>query len=164
MTDRQEWITTGEAARMLGVRSINTVKRLIRDGRLTAIRPGGHHYRVARRDAERLAAATLSHRTGPPNPMDVLRDEWLASWAERHRVARVALFGSAARGELRPDSDVDVVIEFQPDARAGYFELVGMRDELVERLGRAVDLGTLKSMRARVRRNAEPDMVTVYEV
>ncbi|MGH2402303.1 MAG: nucleotidyltransferase domain-containing protein [Candidatus Limnocylindria bacterium] len=161
MTDRQEWITTGEAARMLGVRSINTIKRLIRDGRLTAIRPGGH-YRVARQDVERLGSSPVTTRTRP-DPMLLLQSTWLEEWAALHRVRRIWLFGSAARGEMRADSDVDVAIEFRDDARGGLFELVAMQDELTERVGRPVDLGTLSSMRPYVRRNAERDLVLIHE-
>ena len=161
MTDQKEWVTTGEAARMLGVRSINTIKRYIRDGRLTAIRPGGH-YRVSRDDVERLGSEQLVVPSRP-DPRPLLTSEWLADWASDHRVQRVWLFGSAARGELRPESDVDVAIEFRDDARGGLFELVTMQDEMAERLGRPVDLGTLSSMRPYVRRNAERDLVLIHE-
>lgn len=161
MTDGQEWITTSRAAQMLGVRSINTVKRLIRDGRLRAIQPGSH-YRVAAEDVRRIVTNAPRAST-PPDPAVVARGGWLARWANQHRVARVALFGSAARGELRPDSDVDVVIEFRDDATAGLFEMVQMRAELAERFERSVDLGTLKSMKPAIRQHAEHDMVSLYE-
>jgi len=160
MDERREWITTGEAARMLGVRSINTVKRLIRTNRLTAIRPGGH-YRVARRDVERLGS--LGGVALSPDPMALLQAGWIKAWAAEHRVRRIWLFGSAARGEMGPQSDVDVAVEFEDDARGGLFELVAMQNELAERLDRPVDLGTLGSMRPYVRRNAERDLVLIHE-
>jgi excisionase family DNA binding protein len=166
MTDRQEWVTTGEAARMLGVRSINTIKRLIRDGRLIAIRPGGH-YRVSRADLQRLTEghpSASSRPAGRPDLRSRTTRQWLKEWADRHRVARVSLFGSAARGEMRPDSDIDIAVEFEEGSRVGLFEMVDMRDELVERFGRPVDLGTLRSMRPYVRRSADRDLVTLYEV
>lgn len=166
MTGRREWITTGEAARMLGVRSINTVKRLIRDGHLTAIRPGGH-YRVAADDVRALAVGqTASRRSASsrPDPRSPTTRAWLAEWADRHRVARVRLFGSAARGELRPESDIDIAVEFHEGHHVGLFEMVDMQDELAARFGRPVDMGTLRSMRPYVRRNAERDLVTLYEV
>ncbi len=55
----------------------------------------------------------------------------------RYGVSRVGLFGSAARGEIRDDSDIDVVVEMaQPDL----FFLVHIKEELEERLGRPVDI------------------------
>ncbi len=165
MTDRQDWITTGEAARMLGVRSINTVKRLIRDGRLTAIKPGGH-YRIPADEVRRLARGGATEAPAPRDPElnSHAARRWLGDWAGRHHVARVHVFGSAARGELRPDSDIDFAVEFKEGSRVGLFEMVDMRDELAERFGRPVDLGTLRSMRPYVRRNANRDLVTLYEI
>jgi uncharacterized protein len=163
MEKRHEWITTGEAAALLGIRSINTVKRYIRDGRLTAIRPGGH-YRVSRRDVHALASdQSRTANAGRDDARNLLDPSWLAAWAGRHGVRRVWLFGSAARGALRPDSDIDVAIEFADDAPKGLFELVEMQDEMAERLGRRVDLGTLSSMRPYVRHAAERDLVLIHE-
>lgn len=156
MTDKQEWITTGEAARMLGVRSINTIKRLIRDGRLTAIRPGGH-YRVSRADVERMGSA----RHTPPNPNNVDRRA-LSSWARRHGVERLVLFGSGARGELRPGSDIDMAFELLPGRQIGLFEHVGMRDELATLFRAPVDLGSIRSLRPRIRQAVEHEGVTLY--
>lgn len=135
-----EWITTGEAARLLGVRSINTVKRLIALGQLGATRPGGSHFRVRRSDVELLASES---RGVPPSDPRSLPRSAFAEWAERHRVRRLAMFGSTARGEARPDSDVDLVMELQPDAGVGLFEQVEMTGELQELLGRPIDLGDL---------------------
>lgn len=156
MTDRHEWITTGEAARMLGVRSINTVKRLIRDGRLTAIRPGGH-YRVLGADVERMSGASRT----PPNPLDADR-RVLTSWARRHGVERLILFGSGARGELRPGSDIDMAFKLLPGRQIGLFEHVGMRDELAALFRAPVDLGSLRSLRPRIREAVEREGVTLY--
>lgn len=156
-----DWVTTGEAARLLGVRSINTVKRMIRDGRLRATRPGSH-YRVRRADVERLGFAGSGSDAARPDPLDVSR-EALGHWARRHHVKRVAIFGSAARNELRPDSDVDVAIELQPDARIGLMRLSRMETELRELFDRDVDLGTWDSFRPRVRDRAERDALVLYE-
>ena len=49
---------------------------------------------------------------------------------ELHRqgVAHIALFGSAARGDARPDSDIDILIDLDPDARLSVFDYVGLKD------------------------------------
>ena len=51
------------------------------------------------------------------------------------------LFGSTARGEATPESDIDVLVEFEPGKTPG-FAFFGMQDELSEKLGRPVDLNT----------------------
>lgn len=58
----------------------------------------------------------------------------------RWKVSELSLFGSILRDDFRPDSDVDVLVTFAPDAGWSLFDLVRMRDELVELLGREVDL------------------------
>ncbi|MGB8932186.1 MAG: nucleotidyltransferase family protein [Anaeromyxobacteraceae bacterium] len=68
--------------------------------------------------------------------------ERVAEFCRRHQVRRLALFGSVLRDDFRPDSDVDVLVEFAPDAHAGLFEMARMEDELAEVIGRRVDLRT----------------------
>ena len=69
-------------------------------------------------------------------------DDKLAEFCRRNHIRRLALFGSVLRDDFRPDSDVDVLVEFQPDARVGLLTLAGMEIELSELLGRRVDLNT----------------------
>lgn len=66
----------------------------------------------------------------------------LAEICRRHRVVRLALFGSVLRDDFRPDSDIDVLVDFGPDTRAGLFELARMELELTALFGRQVDLRT----------------------
>jgi predicted nucleotidyltransferase len=47
----------------------------------------------------------------------------LAEVCRRHQVKELSVFGSAARGELRPDSDVDLLVEFEPGAKVGFLRL-----------------------------------------
>ena len=59
----------------------------------------------------------------------------------RHRpVRRVDVFGSVARGEAGPDSDLDVLVEFVPGARASLLEMGAIREDLEDALGRPVDV------------------------
>lgn len=64
----------------------------------------------------------------------------IADFCRRWQVTELALFGSALRNDFRPDSDVDVLVSFAPDAQWGLFALVQMQDELETILGREVDL------------------------
>ena len=53
----------------------------------------------------------------------------LEALCRKHGVVRLALFGSAARGELRPDSDIDVLVEFVPGRRVG-LRFITVQEEL----------------------------------
>ncbi|MGH2489614.1 MAG: nucleotidyltransferase family protein [Candidatus Limnocylindria bacterium] len=87
----------------------------------------------------------------------------LADFARRHGVRRLALFGSAARGELKTTSDVDVVVDLESGSRAGLFEQVRMADELEALFGRRVDLVTRGGLKPRVRATVEREAVVLYE-
>ncbi|MCX7924801.1 MAG: nucleotidyltransferase family protein, partial [Fimbriimonadales bacterium] len=62
----------------------------------------------------------------------------------RYPIKRLALFGSFARNEATPESDIDVMVEF--DRRIGW-EIVDLKEELEHLLGRRVDLATLNALR-----------------
>jgi predicted nucleotidyltransferase len=79
--------------------------------------------------------------------------------AVRYGVTRLALFGSAARGEARPDSDVDIVVGFDgPATSARYF---GVQFYLEDKLGCPVDLVTEKAMRPELRPHIEREALNV---
>ncbi|HET9228238.1 MAG TPA: nucleotidyltransferase family protein [Thermoanaerobaculia bacterium] len=61
-------------------------------------------------------------------------------FCRRWKISELSLFGSVLRDEFRPDSDVDVLVSFGPDARWSLFDVVRMEEELQEILGRKVDL------------------------
>ena len=62
------------------------------------------------------------------------------------KVRELALFGSVLREDFRPDSDIDVLVTFAPDARWGLFDLVRMEEDLARILGRKVDLVERKAV------------------
>jgi len=66
----------------------------------------------------------------------------IAAFCKRHKIRSLALFGSVLRDDFRPESDVDVLVEFEPDACVGLIGFAGMELELSELLGRKVDLNT----------------------
>ena len=68
--------------------------------------------------------------------------ETIAEFCRRHRIRKLSLFGSILRADFRPDSDIDVLVEFEPGARVGLIRLAGIELELSEMLGRVVDLNT----------------------
>ena len=68
------------------------------------------------------------------------RRERLASFCRKWGVSRLELFGSAGRGRLRSDSDVDLLVSLREGREVSLFDWVTMKEELEEILGREVDL------------------------
>jgi len=68
--------------------------------------------------------------------------EQVTAFCRRHHVRKLSLFGSVLREDFRPESDVDVLVEFEPDYRIGFLGMAGMEIELSGILGRKVDLRT----------------------
>ena len=66
----------------------------------------------------------------------------LAEFCKKHHIRKLSLFGSILREDFGPDSDVDVLVEFDPEHIPGLFGLSGMEIELSELLGRKADLRT----------------------
>ena len=65
----------------------------------------------------------------------------------RNHIKKLALFGSVLRDDFGPKSDVDVLVEFEPEARVGFFELYDMEQELSNIIGgRKVDMNTPKCL------------------
>lgn len=64
----------------------------------------------------------------------------LAEFCKRWNISEFALFGSVLRADFRPNSDVDVLVSFRPQAQVTLFDMVNMQDELREIFGRDVDL------------------------
>jgi predicted nucleotidyltransferase len=72
-----------------------------------------------------------------------IEDELLAAFCRRHKIRRLSLFGSAAKDNARPDSDVDLLVEFAPGEQPGLIGLAGIEVELSDLLGgKSVDLRT----------------------
>jgi uncharacterized protein len=81
--------------------------------------------------------------------------EAIRSIARRHRARSIALFGSVARGDDGPDSDIDFLVEFE--SGSSLFDLLHIQDELQELLGRPVDVvstGGLKPRDGHIRSEA----------
>ena len=84
----------------------------------------------------------------PRIPFDRQR---LAQFCRRHHIRKLSLYGSVLRDDFRPDSDVDVLVEFEPGQVVG-LRIIDIEDELSEILGgRKVDLVSAKSLNPRLR-------------
>ena len=81
----------------------------------------------------------------------------IADFCRRHRIRELAFFGSVLREDFRPDSDVDVLVEFEPETHYGLFALSRLESELGEILGHEVDLverWAIENSRNYIRRRA----------
>ena len=74
--------------------------------------------------------------------------ERIADFCRRHHIRRLSLFGSVLRDDFGPDSDVDMLVEFEPGKAPGLLALVRMEYELADLIGleRRVDLRTAQDL------------------
>jgi len=85
----------------------------------------------------------------------------IISLIKKHGVKKVAVFGSYARGEERPKSDIDILVEFSE--RKSLLDLVGIEQELSDELGMKVDLLTEKSISPYLIGRIKNEMKVIYE-
>lgn len=81
--------------------------------------------------------------------------------AQKYGVVEVGIFGSYVRGEQRPDSDIDILIELQEPPRVDLFDLVNLEHDLSDLLGVKVDVAIKKNLRKRIGRRILSEVVAV---
>jgi predicted nucleotidyltransferase len=79
------------------------------------------------------------------NPRIEIPIDRISEFCHRNHIRRLALFGSVLRDDFAPESDVDVLVEFEPGTRVG-FAFITMQDELSNVLGRRVDMNTFEGV------------------
>ena len=92
----------------------------------------------------------------------ILPETELAEICRRYQIKELSLFGSAVRGEMRPDSDIDVLVELDRDRPMGIFEYARLKlyiNEILEGTGDVVNRRTLKPL---LRNNILNDAVNVF--
>lgn len=90
-----------------------------------------------------------------------LPEDKIADFCGRHHIRKLAVFGSALREDFRPDSDLDVLVEFEPGHTPG-LAFFGMEQELSELLGRKVDLNTAQFLSPYFRDKVLAEAVVQY--
>jgi hypothetical protein len=91
-----------------------------------------------------------------------LPEAGIAEICRRYQVKALSLFGSAARGQMRPDSDVDLLVEFLPDAEIGLIQHFAAERELSALLGRKVDLVSKRAIRKTLIEEILPQARLIY--
>jgi predicted nucleotidyltransferase len=90
-------------------------------------------------------------------------DEELAALCRRNGIRKLALFGSVLTDRFSDHSDIDVLVEFRPNERVGFFHLADIQDELSRLLnGRRVDLRTPMDLSRHFREEVVRDASVVY--
>jgi len=75
-----------------------------------------------------------------------LPEKGLVAFCRNHHIRKLSLFGSVLTSDFRPDSDLDVLVEFEPGHRVGFIRLAGLERELSAMAGRKVDLRTPREL------------------
>jgi predicted nucleotidyltransferase len=91
-----------------------------------------------------------------------LSESAITDICRRHQVKELFLFGSAARGEMRADSDLDLLVDFLPGARPGLLGVSAMIRELTALLGRRVDLAVKPALKPLIRPAVLADARLIY--
>ena len=86
----------------------------------------------------------------------------IAAFCQKHHICRLALFGSVLRDDFTPDSDVDILVKFDPNHIPG-LAFFGMQDELSEMIGRKVDLHTAEDLSKYFRKRVLSEAEVQYD-
>ncbi|MCB0179634.1 MAG: nucleotidyltransferase family protein [Anaerolineae bacterium] len=104
---------------------------------------------------------TTPHRLSLPIPTEAI-----AAFCRQHRIQEMALFGSVLRDDFGPDSDVDVLIEFEPgaDETLTLMDLAGMQLDLSALLQRDVDLVLRDGLKSLIKDDVLKSLEVIYDI
>lgn len=89
-------------------------------------------------------------------------EDKLADLCRQYHVRELSVFGSAARGEMRPESDVDLLVDFMPEAKVDLFDYSGLMLDLTHLIGRKVDLVSKKGLKPLIRASVLKEARLLY--
>ncbi|MGD2156085.1 MAG: nucleotidyltransferase family protein [Anaerolineales bacterium] len=98
------------------------------------------------------------------NYKTLVQEDEIAEFCRRNQITRLALFGSVLSDRFGPDSDVDVLVTFTPDAQIGFLVLGRIQRELSELLKRPVDLVPQDGLKPIIRKSVLENAEVLYEV
>jgi predicted nucleotidyltransferase len=91
-----------------------------------------------------------------------ISQEQVTDFCRRHHIRKLAFFGSVLRDDFRPDSDVDVLLEFEPGHVPGLLTLMSMQLEFSDLIGREADFRTLRDLGAHFRDEVVSEAEVLY--
>jgi uncharacterized protein len=92
-----------------------------------------------------------------PIPLDKI-----AEFCQRNQISKLSLFGSILRDDFKPESDVDMLVEFLPGKLITFFDLAGLEIELTEMIGRKVDMRTAAELSVYFRQKVLDSAQVIY--
>ena len=101
-------------------------------------------------------------RRAVAEPQITIPKDEIAAFCRRNQIRRLSIFGSALRQDFRSDSDVDVLVEFEPEAQVGFMALGRMERELAALLVRPVDLVPREGLKPKIREAILSSAEAVY--
>lgn len=96
------------------------------------------------------------------NPRVKIPEKQIKDFCQRYQIKRLALFGSVIRDDFRPDSDIDVLVLFDPSARTTFMTLGKMKRELSGMFQRQVDLVPQEGLKPVIREAVLSSAQEVY--
>ena len=90
--------------------------------------------------------------------------EAIRAYCSQHPIRRLSLFGSALRHDFGPDSDIDLLIEYVPEAKIDPYAVMRQQADLCKLIGRPVDLGTPQSLNPYIRQEVIDSAEPLYDV
>lgn len=81
---------------------------------------------------------------------------------QKHDVEFAGVFGSYARGEAKPESDVDIVIRYRDDNKKSLLDIIGLQNDLAAAIGAKIDLGTEDSIHPYIKESVKKDLKVLY--
>ena len=90
--------------------------------------------------------------------------EAIRAYCKQRPIKRLSLFGSALRDDFGPDSDIDMLIEYAPEAKIDAYAILRQQADLCELIGRPVDLGTPQSLNPYIRDEVIESAEPLYDV
>jgi len=97
------------------------------------------------------------------HPLTIPTDE-IEAFCRRHHICQLALFGSVLRDDFGPNSDVDVLVEFEPGAAIGLLAFARVQRELSELFQRPIDLVTRDGLKPLIKQTVLADAEVIYAV
>ncbi|NEP10897.1 MAG: nucleotidyltransferase family protein [Symploca sp. SIO2C1] len=95
-------------------------------------------------------------------PIEIPTEE-VARFCQRHYICKLSLFGSVLRDDFTPESDIDFLVEFEPEHIPGFIRLAGMEIELSEIVGRKADLRAAAELSPYFRQEVLDSAVVQYD-
>ncbi len=98
-----------------------------------------------------------------PNPIFNIAPKDLEGFCRKNHIRKLSLYGSALRGEMHAESDIDILVEFLPGQEPGLIDLAGMEFELMEHFGREVEIRTPEDLSRFFRDDVVASAKVLYE-